>query len=217
MLNRRRIFAGGFCVLALCVSDVLALGVDAAVLVVPEQREQLLWNFTPADGPLERHTSRPGAWYALLYLPVAPQWPMQLLLWPPERRHQIRLFALDQPPDEFPTVVHPLGLEVEMGHGGKAVAQVSRFMLPARSTAQSIFVLIEQWRPQGDPPAPLWVRVLAQRAAQRKLAPWWYSHDDRSPKGTAPPSPLTQQLRDAKVGEVPIFGPSELPEPGVLR
>jgi len=196
---------------------VLALGWDAAVFVVPQAREQLLWQFTPAGGPLERYTSRPGAWYALLYLPVAPQWPMQLLLWPPARRHEIRLFALDQPPDESPSVVHPLPLEVEVGRGGRPAAQASRFVLPARSTAQSIFVLVEQWRPDGDRPAPLWVKLLVQRVPQRSTAPWWYSHAERSPRATPPPSPLTQQLRDADAYEIPIFGPPAFPDPGVLR
>lgn len=217
MLNRRRLFVGGFSILAFGARDVFALGVDAAVLVVPQAREQLLWYFSPAGGPLDRYTSRPGAWYALLYLPVAPQWPMQLMLWPPERRHEIRLFALDQAPDESPTVVHPLPLEFEMGRGGKAVAQISRFVLPASSTAQAIYVLVEQWRPDGDRPEPLWIKLLAQHAPRRSAAPWWSSHDDRSPRATAPPSPLSQQQREVNGHEIPIFGPSELPVPGVLR
>lgn len=217
MRNRRRLLVGGICCLAFFAREVLALGWDAAVFVVPQAREQLLWEFTPAGGPLQRHTSRPGAWYTLLYLPVAPQWPMQLLLWPPERRHELRLFALDQPPDESPSVVHPLPLEVEVGHGGRAVAHASRFVLPARSTAQSIFVLVELWQPDGDRPAPLWVKLLTQRVPQRSAAPWWYSHAERNPRATAPPSPLTQQLREGNAYEIPIFGPPAFPEPGVMR
>jgi hypothetical protein len=217
MLNRRRLFVGGFSILAFTARDVLALGDDEAVLVEPEAREQMLWNFAPAGGPLDRHTSRPGAWYALLYLPLAPLWPMQLLLWPPQSRHELRLFALDQAPDASPSVLDPLPLEVEVGRGGKALVRFSRFMLPAQSSARSVFVLIEQWNPEGARPEPLWVKLLSLRASRRRVEPWWYSHDDHNPGTTAPRSPLTQQQGTVKPHEIPIFGPSDLPVSGVLR
>lgn len=99
----------------------LALGLDvhAALLLAPDGRVVQLRRFTPAAGPLQRHTSRPGAWYALLYLPMAPQWPVQLRLWSTERGHELRLFALDAAPDEALSVVQALPLETETSRIGR--------------------------------------------------------------------------------------------------
>ena len=197
----------------------LALGVDVSLLLVPEGRAQVLRRFVPAGGPLQRHASRPGAWYALLELPVAPGWPMQLLMWPDERHHEIRLFALDSAPDEAPTVVAPLPLELERGRGGRNHAQVSHFMLPAGSTARTIFVLVEQWRIDGEAPAPLRVQLLARRALAPVEAPWWSTGDGRDTRTLPPPSPLTQQQqqRGSNTHEVPIFSTPAMPGTGVWR
>ena len=194
-----------------------ALGADAALYLAPQGRAQLLRYFTPAGGPLERHAARPGAWYALLYLPMAPQWPMELLLWPAQRRHEMLLFALDAAPDEAPTVVHPLPLALESERSGRPTLWVSRFMLPASSSASAIFVLIEQWRIVGDEPAPLWVQWRAQPATPRTATPWWDAQASREAGATPPPSPLTQELRGPRAHEVPIFGPPTWPEPGARR
>ena len=201
----------------------LALGLDvhAALLLAPDGRVVQLRRFTPAAGPLQRHTSRPGAWYALLYLPMAPQWPVQLRLWSTERGHELRLFALDAAPDEAPSVVQALPLETETSRIGRPPRLSSRFMLPAASNAPAIFVLIEQWRIDGEPPAPLWAQFLAYPMPQRARTPWWASRAPRSAGDSEaalpPPSPLTQQLRDGRAFEVPIFDLSAAPESGGWR
>lgn len=220
-MQRRGFIVGGVCVLGVGASGVVrAIGADAAVLLVPGARAQLLRYFTPAAGPLERHAARPGAWYALLYLPMAPQWPMQLVLWPARSRHEIRLFALDAAPGDAPSVVHPLPLELESDRNGRAGATVSRFMLPANSTAPAVYVLVEQWHINGEAPPPLWLQWFAQRATRRVESPWWSSRDrnardGRDGRATAeppPPSPLTQQLRGAKAHEVPIYNLPGVPD-----
>ena len=193
-----------------------ALGADAAVWIEPQARAKLLRYFTPAAGPLERYASRPGAWYALLYVPMASRWPVQLMLSLPEKHHEIRLFALDAAPEDAPSVVHPLPLGLEATRGNRAGAQVSRFMLPAASTATAIFVLVEQWRIEGDAPAPLWVQVQSQRAPEHRGAPWWVAHEAHAASAVPPPSPLTQDLRGTRAHEVPIFnGPALAGVPGV--
>ena len=179
----------------------------------------MLRRFILAGGPLQRHAARPGAWYALLEVPVAPSWPMQLLMWPAERRHEIRLFALDAAPDDAPTVVDPLPLELERGRGGRNGVQVGHFMLPAGSTARTIFVLVEQWRIDGEAPAPLWVQLLARRASEPAETPWWSARDGRGTHALPPPSPLTQQQqqRGPNTHEVPIFSTPAMPGTGVWR
>ena len=85
---RRLFIAGALAVLAAGgACEVQALGIDSAVLIEPDAPPRLVRRFMPAGGPLARFESRPGAWYALLYVPVAPQWPIELSFWPPERRH----------------------------------------------------------------------------------------------------------------------------------
>lgn len=217
MRRRSFIVSGACCFGPDAGSGVLALGADAAVWIEPQARAKLLRHFTPAAGPLERHASRPGAWYALLHVPMAPRWPMQLMLSPPEKRHEIRLFALDAAPEDLPSVVHPLPIALDTARGGRASAPVSRFMLPAGSTAQAIFVLVEQWRIDGDAPAPLWVQLTSQRTLERGVSPWWVARDARSAPVVPPPSPLTQDLRGARAHEVPIFNGPASAEPGVWR
>ena len=196
-------------------------GVHAALLLPPDGRAVQLRRFTPAAGPLQRHTSRPGAWYALLYLPMAPHWPVQLRLWSTERGHELRLFALDAAPDQAPSVVQALPLDTETSRIGRPPRLSSRFMLPAASTAAALFVLIEQWRIDGEQPAPLWLQFLAYPVPQRASVPWWaprapHASGD-SDNAVPPPSPLTQQLRDGRAFEVPIFNLPAAPDSGVWR
>ena len=216
-MRRRAMLATSVCCLGVS-GAARALGADAALVLVPESRPRLLQRFTPAGGPLERHTGRPGAWYALLYLPMAPAWPLQLMLWSSARGHGLRLFALDAAPDEAPTVVDPLPLETEISRVGGPPRLSSRFVLPDASTAAAIFVLVEQWRSDGEPPAPLWVQLLSQRGPQPASTPWWVARDAAAAGGTtAPPSPLTQQARGASAHEVPIMSLPAAPESGVWR
>lgn len=206
--------------------DVLALGLDsqAALFMAPDGRPLLLRRFTPAAGPLQRHASRPGAWYALLYLPMAAQWPVQLQLWSTERGHELRLFALDAAPDEAPGVVQALPIDTETSRAGRPPRLSSRFTLPAGSTAVALYVLVEQWRIDGEPPAPLWAQFLATPRAPREREPWWATRSPHAPRSAgasdaavAPPSPLTQQMRDGRTFEVPIFNMPAMPESGVWR
>ena len=207
--------------------DVLALGLDSqsALFLAPDGRPLLLRRFMPAAGPLQRHASRPGAWYALLYLPMAAQWPVQLQLWSTERGHDLRLYALDAAPDEAPGVVQALPIDTETSRVGRPPRLSSRFMLPAASAAPAVYVLVEQWRIDGEPPAPLWAQLLATPPSSRERAPWWASRPPYAPRSAsasdaavAPPSPLTQQMRDGQTFEVPILNlPAAPASSGVWR
>lgn len=202
------------------------MGLDShtALFLTPDGRPLLLRRFVPAAGPLQRHASRPGAWYALLVLPMAPRWPVQLLLWSTERGHALRLFALDAAPDDAPSVVQALPIDTETSRIGRPPRLSSRFMLPTASTAPAVFVLVEQWRADGEPPAPLWAQCQAATTAPYERTPWWATRAPRPPHAAgdseplvAPPSPLTQQGRDSRVFELPIFNLPVTPESGVWR
>lgn len=217
-MQRRHFIVGGSCaVVAAEGAAAPALNAAAAVWLAPDGGALLLRRFTPAGGALQRHAARPGAWYALLVLPMAPAWPVDLRLWPAAGSHQVQLSALDAAPAESPSVVHALPLQLERAADGRAARWSSRFMLPAGSTAPVVFVLVEQWRIAGDAPPVLWVQALAGRAAQRSDAPWWAASADRPADALPPPSPLTQQQRSSAAHEVPIFELPATPDAGVWR
>ena len=216
MLRRHFIIAVSFGVAAADSRAGHALGAEAAVWLTPDGGAQMLRRFTPAGSALQRHAARPGAWYALLVLPMAPAWPVDLRLWPAARSHEVQLSALDAAPAESPSVVHALPLQLERAADGRAARWRSRFMLPAGSTAPVIFVLVEQWRIAGDAPPALWVQLRAGHAPPRSDAPWWAAPSDRPAAATPPPSPLTQQ-RITEAHEVPIFELPAMPDAGVWR
>ena len=181
------------------------LGTDAALFVEPDAAPQALWRVQPAQGPLDRHAGRSGAWVGLLYLPMLPGQPAELVLRTALRRHTLRLLALDQAPADGPSVAAVLPLEPDSRQAGERPSfHVSRFMLPAASLADGLYVLVEQWRADGAPPAPLWLQL------RTRLQPL---DDHRGPPSAAsrgveaPPSPLTRALREPGAFEVPLPAP----------
>lgn len=181
------------------------MGIESATLVVPGQRAQVIVHFTPAGGPLDRHAARPGAWYTLLYLAVAPQCPAQLTLWGRPPHHEMRLYALDAAPDEAPSVVDPLPVVVNGGGAALNPSWSSRFVTPASSAAQAIFVLVEQWRSDGEAPRSLKLQLLPMRANPGVNPPWWAGPS--LPAATPPPGPLSRpgRPRVAPPHEIPIY------------
>jgi hypothetical protein len=78
-------------------------------------------------------------------------------------------------------------------------------MLPADSTADGAFVLVEQWRQEGSPPPPLWL-WLRSLATQYPEDASWRTAPPGERRVEAPPSPLTQQLREQGGAVLPIHG-----------
>ena len=117
-----------------------------------------------------------------------------------------------------------LPIDTETSRVGRPPRLSSRFMLPTASTAPAVFVLVEQWRPDGEPPAPLWALLQATPSAPSERSPWWASRAPRPPHAAgdgespaAPPSPLTQQWRAGRAFEVPIYNLPATPASGVWR
>jgi hypothetical protein len=163
------------------------LGVDEA--------PQRLEHYVSAGGPLERHTGRPGAWYAVAFVPVSARWPVQLWAWQKSPSHQMRLTALDGWPATIASVVVPLPLSAEATTHGRPLIQSGPFVLPAQSAAEGVFVLIEQWSPRGDPPAPVWLQAryaqgLSPYGSARGEGAWWSRPQEPATASarTAPPS-----------------------------
>ena len=191
---------------SVAVAPAVAQGlvVEGAVFVEPDAPAMVVRDYRGAGGALDRHMGRPGAWYALLFVPLAPRMPVELVLWPQPRRHTLRLTALDLPPDHAPSMAVRLPLQ----SGGpidrsRAATQVSRFMLPAASAAEGVYLLLEQWRADGAPPPPLWLRVHWGVAPAPLRSPW---NSARIGPLEAPLSPLSQARLDQPVLELPLWG-----------
>lgn len=173
--------------------DVRVLMLDEPALVLSRYRA--------ASGALDRFGSRPGAWLALLYLPLWPHWPVELSLRLPSRGHALQLQALDQAPSDAPRMAVSLPLWQERSEPG--VQWTTRFVLPDRSPAEGVYVLVELWRRDFAAPPPMAVRLrsVADRPAAR--APWWTAAE--RPSLAAPPSPLTQAARERGAFELPLW------------
>jgi len=182
-------------------------GLEAARIVEPDGPVLTLARFRSAGGALERFTSRPGAWYALLLLPLLPGWPVELSLRAQRRGHALAAVALDAPPDAAPSVAVALPLRSERAHPPQWAV---RLALPLRSAADAVFVLLEQWRADFAPPPPLQVRLRTGTARDSARAPWW---DASASTDLPPPSPLAQGPREAVAFELPIWGPRRLVQP----
>ena len=179
------------------------LGVLDALLLAPDGPALLLSRYLAAGGALERFRSRPGAWFALLFVPLWPRWPVELLLRPQRRGHALQVLALDAAPADAPSVAASVPLRTA---GSEPAAQWSgRFMLPAQSAADGVYLLVELWRADfaAPPPLALRVRSVASRAGAR--APWWGPAD--AARSEPPPSPLTLQMQQRDLGafELPIW------------
>lgn len=188
-------------------------------LLIADDAPMLLEHASPAGGPLERHTARPGAWYSAVFVPLLTRWPVELWIWQRTRAHQLRVFALDGWPAAAASVVVGLPLRNDSTPRGRPLIYSAPFVLPAATRADGVFLLIEQWSLAGDRPHPLWVqaRAAAQgypQNAARGSSPWWESRDDSVPtQGPprvpnapgAPPSSLLAPRETGGVLELPIL------------
>jgi len=193
-----------------------------APVLEPDGPPLWLMHFRSDGRALDRFATRAGAWWHLLYAPMVPQWPMELSLRAQRRGHALQLIALDAAPADAPNVAVVLPLDGDAG--AHPLRWSSRFMLPAASTADGVFVRIELWRADFAPPPPLavrWRSIVVPGGTAYGVPPpsTAYGVPLQLPdRVVAPPSPLTQAQRVA-VFELPIWGrprsdggaPRELP------
>jgi hypothetical protein len=177
---------------------------DTVLFLEPDAPPRALHRWLPADGPIHRFSSRPGAWYGLLYLPMTAGWPVELQIWTQRAAPSLRLLALDQAPEDVPSfaVVLPVvPIRYRPGRGDPAFS--SRLRLPAASGATGVYVLVEHWRVDGVRPAPLWFQLRSGSNDEPRTG----EGDVRLPGRTvAPASPLTRELNEGSF-ELPLPGP----------
>ncbi|MEW5882396.1 MAG: hypothetical protein AB1761_18395 [Pseudomonadota bacterium] len=200
--------------------------IEGADIVFVDEPALVQTHYRPAGGPLSRYTSRSGAWYVPVFVPLAPGWPVQLWVWQRARTHEVRLLALDRAPLDEPTAAVPL--PALRGQGRARAPWVSApFAISSATDGDGAFVLIEQWSASGERPGPIWVQVRSRLILEPTGAPWWSSRTEKPGSELAPappPSPL-QDARDARAvvalpfkrrfGLVPQFTPWA--DPWVLR
>ncbi|MFO1221043.1 MAG: hypothetical protein U1E89_21995 [Burkholderiaceae bacterium] len=215
---------GAGCVAAWCVAwpamalahPAVAAPWDAAVDVLQADAPALpLHDWRPAGGALQRHTSRAGAWYALVLLPMTPGQPVQLALWPHARAHQVRISVLDAPPDAAPAVVLPVPVH-EATRAARGALRTVPLVLPAHSQADAVYLLIEQWSASGARPPVVHLQARTRVQLDPAAPPWWSSAAGDARHATAPAVPAGPLgAASAAVGllELRIGLPSPLPAP----
>lgn len=207
VMGRRAALAGLLGGAGFAAQPALALAAASAVhLLEPDGAVLMLTRFHPSGGPLERHGVRPGAWWQLLYAPLQPGWPVELSLRAQRRGHTLQLIALDAPPAEGPHVA--LTLPLWSDSAAAPARWSSRFVLPAHSAADGVFVQLELWRADFAPPPPLAIRLRGvAHSGDRVRAPAALT----GARVEAPPSPLVQAQRDRAAFELPLFAPRVAP------
>lgn len=197
MIDRRTALAGVVGAAAFASRPARA---QSAALIEPDGAALTLARFHPAGGALDRHVSRPGAWWQLVYAVLLPAWPVELSLRTLRRGHALRLVAMDAPPAEGPSIAVALPLVADASEA--PVRWSSRFVLPARSPVDGLFLLVELWRADFAAPPPLTMRL-------RSAAPVAEPRPAASPSARveAPPSPLTLAQRERAAFELPVFAP----------
>lgn len=169
-----------------------------------------LSHYVPAGGPAQRHTGRPGAWYAAVFLPMTPGWPVQVWVTQRMRTHELRVLALDASPAGPASVAVPIPVAVARG-AVRASLATAPMTLPAASQADGVFLLLEQWSPAGDRPAPIWVQARSRMFRDADRRPWWQSRTEPDPGHPPaalaphpPASPLNTPRNFGGVIELPI-------------
>jgi len=179
-----------------------------------DEPPQRLNHAIAAGGPLERHTSRPGAWYTVLYVPLPVRWPVQLMLWQRTHSHDVRISALDGWPGTAGAVI-PLPVWHAAMPGGRPLFHTSPFVLAQASAAEGVYLLIEQWSSTGGRPAPLWLQARHAPSPgpdprRSDGAAWRQTESDRAPSVApgdiqGPPASALLAPRDAlSVIELPF-------------
>lgn len=221
---RLKVLVAGVLVLAGLAAAAPALAQLAprpTVQLVANDRSVRIDRFEPADGPMERFTSRPGAWYATVFVTLAPQMPVELTVLQPNPSHELKLLALETDVTGEVLREHALPMSYVAPRRGAPAQYFADFVLPEPSPVGGLVVVLEQWSRTGYRPAPLWVRVspAGRHPRPSNAEPWWGA---AQPKGSAsqpkfhdvtPASPLLSQGRRKGQEAAP---PSEIPPSPVL-
>jgi hypothetical protein len=179
--------------------------------LLPNGRPVMLERYTPAGGPLQRFTARPGAWYVTLFLAAPPQWPVEFTVVPRTPSHELRVFALDTTPTGEVNSIGSLPMVYSPPRHGQPAHYTGDFVLPAYASLDGITLVLEQWSLRGDAPPAIWVhsRFTTGRTNNGNGAAWWSPKATRAPGATAPalvgpPSPLLSQGERRGVYEIPM-------------
>ena len=166
--------------------------------------------FVPAGGPMFRFASRPGAWYALVHLPIVAPVPAQLWLWLPADARDVNVTVLDRPPGATPTVGIPLPMRAVRAGSRLALSSVP-FALPVAGGQARAFALVEQRNPRGARPFPVWMQLRSMDGEYwgdgsfAYVAPWDGAGSVRGER--APASPLqTPRYYGGGLLELPFAG-----------
>jgi hypothetical protein len=182
-----RLFGSLFRLSAILFVILFGLDVSAyydaipAVALYPDEPPTKVTFYFSGGGPLERFTSKPGAWYALYRLPLYPNQPCAILLNHDNESERVRVFALDRSPFDTVSMKYELrmtNLDWQPFRANNARSYEAVISLPTDAAVPGIYLLVE-WTPLGpaDKPRPLLFQVLtANNTYMERRRPhtrWW--------------------------------------------
>lgn len=169
----------------------------AYVGVVEPDDAPVLAAFFPAGGPLQRHTGRPDAWYAVLQMPMVPGQAYGLFVTAPNDGSQVQVSAFDDDPYLNPGMRADLSLRTLGPRTRRSTTYVATLRTPANSTAPGAWLLVE-WVPGARrPSAPPAVRLQAfavHSSANAARNPRWGTAGARADTVVSPLSGAVQEL-----------------------
>lgn len=172
----------------------------AAVWVEPDAPPLALRGWWPADALAGRMQSRNGAWYGLVYVPLAwGEW-ARVSLRLQQRGYQVRMTALDAWPEVLATQAQPLPTRASYERGAWLWHSAPIFRANP-SAAQGLYVLVELWSRQAQVPTTAWVSASPLTAqVARPLHPRPLPPEPRPLAPDAPAGPLSQPRVGGAVG-----------------
>ncbi len=169
----------------------------AYVGVVEPDDAPVLAAFFPAGGPLQRHTGRPDAWYAVLQMPMVPGQAYGLFVTAPNDGSQVQVTAFDDDPYLNPGMRADLALRALGPRTRRSTTYVATLRTPANSLAPGAWLLVE-WVPgarrQAVPPAVRLQAFAVYASTNAGRNPRWGTAGGRADAVLSPLSGAVQEL-----------------------
>lgn len=200
-MNLRRFMAATVILLSCLSTPGSHAGISAppAITLYPDDYPLGVAFFFPSGGPLERFTSRPGAWYAIYRMPLYPGRPYDVLLGHAGDPARMKVYALDNHPFDVVSIKYELNLRrLEFG-GRRNTLYGTTISTPPDSAAYGVYLLLE-WIPpmSNERPIPVVLQVLSSESGYRQdslrdLHPSWHGSWQRPWNDLHIESPLQSQ------------------------
>ena len=144
----------------------------------------------PAGGAFNRVAGRPGARYAVVFLPLSASAPIRLRITQQDPNQAVRLFALDRWPEALAHSWLAIPTRVSARAPGRGMQRSAALSLPATSQYAGAFLLFEQSVAPGRRASPFWIEAVPAEDMSDDRDDWISTTRGASPYPSPPASPL---------------------------